>query len=50
MYWESSADKSQTQSLITTVAESLETLDQSENQLNYPASQYANMVAGMPGE
>jgi chitinase len=50
MYWESSADKNQTQSLIRAVAESLETLDQSENQLNYPASQYANMVAGMPGE
>ena len=50
MYWESSADKSQTESLIRTVAESLEPLDQSENQLNYPASQYANIVAGMPGE
>ncbi|KAH7363951.1 glycoside hydrolase family 18 protein [Rhexocercosporidium sp. MPI-PUGE-AT-0058] len=50
MYWESSADKSQTESLIWTVAESLENLDQSENQLNYPASQYANIVAGMPGE
>lgn len=51
MYWESSADRrSQTQSLIGTVAESLRNLDQSENQLNYPMSQYANMVAGMPGE
>ncbi|KAH6667737.1 glycoside hydrolase family 18 protein [Halenospora varia] len=50
MYWESSGDKSQAQSLIRTVAENLGILDQSENQLNYPASRYANMVAGMPGE
>ncbi|KAH8674831.1 putative chitinase 1 [Tricladium varicosporioides] len=50
MYWESSGDKNETQSLISIVAESLGALDQSENQLNYPASQYANMVAGMPGE
>jgi chitinase len=50
MYWESSADKNRTQSLIRTVAESLKNLDQSGNQLNYPSSQYANMVAGMPGE
>jgi chitinase len=31
MYWESSVDKSKTQSLIRTVAESFGTLDQSEN-------------------
>ena len=50
MYWESSADRSQTQSLIRTTAENLGILDQSENQLNYPASEYTNIVAGMPGE
>ena len=38
MYQESSVDKSQTQSLIRTVIESFGTLDQSENQLKYPAS------------
>jgi chitinase len=50
MYWESSADKERPQSLIGTVAECFQTLDSSQNQLDYPASQYANMIAGMPGE
>jgi chitinase len=50
MYWESSADKNETESLIKTIAGSFGNLDQSQNQLNYPASQYGNMVAGMPGE
>ena len=50
MYWESSADKNGTQSLIGTIAGSFGNLDQSQNELSYPASQYANMVAGMPGE
>jgi chitinase len=50
VYWESSADKIGGESLIKTIAGSFGNLDQSENQLNYPASQYVNMVAGMPGE
>lgn len=49
-YWESSSDKNGTSSLITAVAKGLGSLDQSENQLSYPASQYANIKAGMPGE
>ena len=50
MYWESSADKNGSDSLIGTIAGSFGGLDQSVNCLNYPGSQYANMVAGMPGE
>ena len=53
MYWEASGDKNGTDSLITTVYSSfggLGSLDQSQNCLSFPASQYANMVAGMPGE
>ncbi|KAF4630984.1 hypothetical protein G7Y89_g7156 [Cudoniella acicularis] len=49
MFWESSADKNGSQSLIATVAGSFGNLEQSQNCLSYPASQYANMVAGMPG-
>jgi chitinase len=50
MYWESSGDKNGSESLIQTVAGSFENLDESENQLEYPASQYDNIKAGMPGE
>jgi chitinase len=50
MYWEASADKSGADSLVTTVLNSFGSLEQSQNCLSFPASQYANMVAGMPGE
>ncbi|KAH8684224.1 putative chitinase 1 [Tricladium varicosporioides] len=50
MFWETSADKTGAQSLISTIAGSFGNLEQSQNWLSYPASQYANMVAGMPGE
>lgn len=50
MFWETSADKNGSDSLISTIAGSFGNLDQSQNTLSYPASQYANMVAGMPGE
>ncbi len=50
MFWESSADKTGNQSLISTVAGSFANLDQTQNWLNYPASVYANMAAGMTGE
>ncbi|TVY81616.1 Chitinase [Lachnellula suecica] len=50
MFWESSGDKNGTDSLISTVAGSFGNLEQSQNTLSYPASQYANMVAGMPNE
>jgi len=50
MFWEASADKTGADSLIATVAGQLGSLDQSQNMLNYPASMYANMKAGMPGQ
>jgi chitinase len=48
MYWETSADKTGSDSLIGTIAGSFGNLDQSQNLLSYPASQYANLAAGMP--
>ncbi len=50
MFWEASADKLGSGSLIGNVAVQLGSLDQSSNCLSYPNSQYANIVAGMPGE
>ena len=50
MFWEASADKGGSESLIGSVAGQLGWLDQSLNCLTYPDSQYANIVAGMPGE
>jgi len=50
MFWESSADRNDSKSLIGTIAGSFGQLESSSNTLNYPASQYANLVAGMPGE
>jgi chitinase len=53
-FWESSGDKAGQESLILAAAHYFQNvnsyLDKSLNQLSYPASQYANMVAGMPGE
>lgn len=49
-YWDSSSDKNGTGSLISSVSRSLGGLDSSLNTLSYPTSQYANIVAGMPGE
>ncbi|KAL5314487.1 hypothetical protein ACEPPN_017127 [Leptodophora sp. 'Broadleaf-Isolate-01'] len=50
MYWEASADKSGADSIVTTVLNSFGGLEQSVNCLSFPNSQYANLVAGMPGE
>jgi chitinase len=50
MFWEASADKTGAESLIGAVAGGMGGLDASLNWLSYPASQYANVVAGMPGE
>ncbi|KAF7549984.1 hypothetical protein G7Z17_g6027 [Cylindrodendrum hubeiense] len=47
MFWEASADKTGTDSLIGTSFTSLGSLDSTENWLDYPNSQYANIVAGM---
>lgn len=50
MYWETSGDKTGSDSLISTIAGSFANLEQVQNLLSYPASQYANLVAGMPNE
>ena len=48
MYWEASADRTDDQSLIGTSYNSFGGIDQTQNLLSYPNSQYANLVAGMP--
>ncbi|TAQ83876.1 hypothetical protein B7494_g7800 [Chlorociboria aeruginascens] len=48
MFWETSADRTDSGSLISTVAGSFGALQQVQNLLSYPVSQYANLVAGMP--
>ena len=47
MFWEASADRTDDQSLIGTSFTSLGSLDTSENQLDYPDSQYDNIKNGM---
>ncbi|CAK7233544.1 Chitinase 4 [Sporothrix bragantina] len=48
MFWEASADKTGSDSLIGTSYNALGSLDSTQNLLSYPNSQYANMAAGMP--
>lgn len=48
MFWEASADKNDSSSLITTSLNALGSLNSDQNLLSYPNSQYANIVAGVP--
>ncbi|KAH7100682.1 glycoside hydrolase family 18 and carbohydrate-binding module family 5 protein [Auriculariales sp. MPI-PUGE-AT-0066] len=47
MFWELSADKTGSASLVTTAAAGLGTLDSTQNHLNYPGSVYDNIRSGM---
>ncbi|KAH7124833.1 chitinase [Dactylonectria estremocensis] len=47
MFWEASADKKGSDSLISTSLKSLGSLNFTKNYLNYPNSQYRNIAAGM---
>lgn len=49
MWWEANGDKNGTGSLIDGVVQGFGALDNGENVLDYPQSQYANIKAGMPG-
>ncbi|KAH6876886.1 chitinase [Thelonectria olida] len=47
MFWEASADRSDSKSLVRTSSQSLRSLDNTQNWLDYPDSQYENIAAGM---
>ncbi|KAL8387774.1 hypothetical protein RB595_009682 [Gaeumannomyces hyphopodioides] len=49
VYWEASGDRVGAASLVGTMARSMGRLDRTPNLLSYPASQYDNIRAGMPG-
>ncbi|KAK3329589.1 glycoside hydrolase family 18 protein [Apodospora peruviana] len=49
VFWEASGDKTGASSLVGTLATHMGKLDNSQNLLSYPASQYDNIRAGMPG-
>lgn len=48
MFWEASADRNDTGSLLTTSYNALGSLSSAQNLLSYPNSQYVNIVAGVP--
>ena len=47
-FWEASGDKTGTSSLVRIMAEGVGALAQSQNQLDYPESQFDNIRNGMP--
>jgi chitinase len=49
VFWEASGDRTGDQSLIGVLANSMKTLDGTQNWLSYPASQYDNIRSGMTG-
>lgn len=49
VFWEASGDRTGAQSLVGTLATQMGSLDSTQNLLSYPASQYDNIRAGMPG-
>ncbi|EJT68456.1 endochitinase [Gaeumannomyces tritici R3-111a-1] len=49
VYWEASGDRVGAASLVGTMARKMGRMDRSNNLLSYPASQYDNIRAGMPG-
>ncbi|CAE7139846.1 unnamed protein product [Rhizoctonia solani] len=46
-FWELSADKKGSDSLVWTAANTMQTLDNTQNHLNYPGSRFKNVRAGM---
>lgn len=48
LFWEAAGDKTGDQSIVRAVADAMANLDNSPNQLEYPASQYDNLRKGMP--
>ncbi|KAH6959838.1 glycoside hydrolase superfamily [Ilyonectria sp. MPI-CAGE-AT-0026] len=50
MFWEASADKTGSKSLLETSFRSLEVLDDTDNWLHYPNSRYRNIASGMEDE
>ncbi|OIW35291.1 ThEn42 [Coniochaeta ligniaria NRRL 30616] len=49
VFWEASGDRTGAQSLVGTLATQMGALDSTQNLLSFPASQYDNIRAGMPG-
>ncbi|KAB5563633.1 glycoside hydrolase family 18 protein [Coniochaeta sp. 2T2.1] len=49
VFWEASGDRTGAQSLVGTLATQMGQLDNTQNLLSFPASQFDNIRAGMPG-
>ncbi|CRK34808.1 hypothetical protein BN1708_016352, partial [Verticillium longisporum] len=50
VFWESAGDRAGDRSLVRTVSKAMGAMDQTKNWLSYPASKYANIRKGMPGQ
>jgi chitinase len=49
VFWEAAGDRPGAQSLVGTLARTMQQLDGTPNLLSYPASQFENIKSGMPG-